>query len=98
MIPTELLPHASGKVAEKQSLGDQAFEFEVPSRLHLAPFAGVEPFALVAKRSRKCLGRLFIAVHLRLRNDFRIAAIKGAEDFAVVSDEEQAFIFLFPIT
>src|ERR1700736_6227173 len=87
-IPRKLWPHPRRHISQQQGFGNQPLELKIPAWLHFSSLAGIEPFPLIAWRPGQRLRRLFVTVHLALRNQLRIAAIECAKDFAAIPDEE----------
>src|SRR6266849_5806089 len=97
-IPTELLSRTSGNIPKKQSLRDQPRKFKIAARLQLATFTSVQPFAFVARRSWQRFWWLFVAIHLRFRNELRVLAIESAKNFATISHKKKPFILFFALS
>ena len=84
----------NGEISEEQGFGDETRKFEISARLHFVSEAGIKPFALIAWGPRESFRRLFVSIHLALRNELRILPIESTQNFPAISYEEQAFLFV----
>src|SRR5690348_15827426 len=93
-VPAERLAGANRNVPQQQRFRNHARKFEIAPGLYFAALAGIQPFAFVSRRTRQRLGRLLEALHFRFRQKPRMRAVEPAKNFALVADEQKAFILL----